>query len=154
MTRVRHRADAVASVQRLLKVAAEIDEAQDAFLNMLAEIATLERNVWTSLRAAESAPSGGIIGQRNLAEITLDRLTALVQGRAIFQFDRRSICEIAATALDLPNCTEDLLTALPGDYGRRTTDRNGGNYKRMAVKEIRHSMRYGAVRTPHFTRIP
>lgn len=96
--RARHMVDARASVARLIEIAQQIDRAQAAILPALKEIDATELAIWNSLRLASAKPSGGIVGQRNLAIIAMDRLSAAANGKTMFLSDQRCVEEVAATA--------------------------------------------------------
>lgn len=96
--RAGYMANARASVARLIEIAQQIDRAQAAILPALKELDTTELAIWNSLRLAHAQPSGGIVGQRNLAIIAMDRLSAAANGKTMFLSDQRCVEEIAATA--------------------------------------------------------
>lgn len=93
-----HRANARTSAARLLDLARQIDAATAAMLPLLREIEATEREIGGSLRLAGSPPSGGVVGQRDLAVIAMDRLTLSANGRVMFSSDQRPVAEIARTA--------------------------------------------------------
>lgn len=97
-TRARHLANARASVARLIEIAQQIDRAQAAILPVLKELDATELAIWNSLRLASAQPSGGIVGQRNLAAIAMDRLSVAASGKTMFLSDQRCVEEVAASA--------------------------------------------------------
>lgn len=93
-----HHANARTSAARLLDLARQIDAATAAMLPLLREIEATEREIGGSLRLAGSPPSGGVVGQRDLAVIAMDRLTLSANGRVMFSSDQRPVAEIARAA--------------------------------------------------------
>ncbi|MCA6110471.1 hypothetical protein [Bradyrhizobium cenepequi] len=91
-------AEARASVARLIEIARQIDQAQAAMLPALSELASIERAICASLRLAGASPAGGIVGQRDLAGLAMDRLTLAAQGRTMFLSDQRCVEEVAIDA--------------------------------------------------------
>lgn len=96
--RARHMADARASVARLIEIAQKIDRTHAAILPALKELDATELAIWNSLRLASAQPSSGIVGQRNLAAIAMDRLSAAANGKTMFLSDQRCVEEVAAAA--------------------------------------------------------
>ncbi|MCK1492200.1 hypothetical protein IVB14_17670 [Bradyrhizobium sp. 180] len=96
--RARHMADARASAARLIEIAQKIDRAHAAILPALKDLDAAELAIWNSLRLASAQPSVGVVGQRNLAILAMDRLSVAATGKTMFLSDQRCVEEVAATA--------------------------------------------------------